>query len=109
VTKGKCLQMSVDVANVGLRSGDEVVQLYITDRLATVAVPLRQLAGFERVNLKPGQVKTVRFTVRPQQLACVMDDGERVIEPGVFDFTIGGGQAGYPPNSNVLTGQFEVR
>ena len=70
--------------------------------------PIRQLAGFDRIRLAPGQKKTVTFTLKPTQLACVADDGRRFIEPGQIEVSLGGGQPDPNTPSNVLTGKFVV-
>jgi beta-glucosidase len=71
VKAGEPVSVSVQVANTGSRAGDEVVQLYVTHVSASVPVPIRALAGFERVSLKPGEQRTVRFSLTPAQLAVV--------------------------------------
>ena len=82
--------VSATVANTGTREGDEVVQLYVTDVEASVRVPIRALAGVERVHLRPGERRVVSFTIEPRQLAVITDDGRTVVEPGDFKITIGG-------------------
>jgi len=89
---GAILTVSVDVRNVGERAGDEVLQLYVSDVAASVPVPLRQLQGFERVHLTPGETKTVTFALTPRQLALIDDAGRRVVEPGEFRVAVGGCQ-----------------
>ncbi|MBM3472667.1 MAG: glycoside hydrolase family 3 protein [Armatimonadetes bacterium] len=92
VAAGQPVEVSVEVRNVGPLSGDEVVQLYVTDDEASLPVPLRQLQGFQRIHLQPGETQTVRFVLEPRQLACYADDGQPLIEPGRFTLSIGGGQ-----------------
>jgi beta-glucosidase len=108
VAAGKGIKVTVDVANVGQVAGDEVAQLYLRHVNPTVPTPIRQLAGFERVRLAPGEKKTVTFTLKPLQLACVADDGRRMIEPGEIEISAGGGQPDPTTPSNVLTGKFTV-
>jgi beta-glucosidase len=84
--------VSVDVKNVGKLAGDEVVQLYVSDVEASVPVPRLHLEGFKRIHLKPGQVKTVKFTLKPEQLMCYDDTGKAFLEPGQFRVSVGGGQ-----------------
>jgi len=107
---GRNVAVSVEVANVGRRAGDEVVQLYVTDPEASVPRPIASLAGFERVHLAPGARKTVRFTLVPEQLSLVTDDGQRKIEPGEWRVAVGG-SAPVPGNAqfNGVKGRFEVR
>ena len=94
---GETLALSVDVTNTGDFDGDEVVQLYLKDEKASTPRPIRQLEGFERINLKKGETKTVRFTLTPRQLSMINRDNKRVIEPGWFTVYIGGKQ---PDESN---------
>ena len=82
-------KVSVDVTNSGSREGDEVPQLYIHQRVAEVTQPVMQLRGFQRINLKPGEKKTVEFTINPDMLSMLNIDMHRVVEPGVFDVMVG--------------------
>ena len=84
--------MTADVRNTGQRAGDEVVQLYLSNVEASVPVPIRQLVGFQRVHLEPGETQTVSFTVEPEQFAIINEDGQQVIESGRFRISIGGRQ-----------------
>jgi beta-glucosidase len=77
------------VRNSGERSGDEVVQLYYRDDVASVARPQRMLLGFARLSLAPGQASTVIFTVHPSRLAFYNPQMRFVTEPGDFTFSIG--------------------
>jgi beta-glucosidase len=80
---------SVDVTNTGSREGDEVAQLYIHQRVASVTRPVMQLRGFERIGLKPGEKKTVRFKIGPCELQMLNRDMHWVVEPGQFDIMVG--------------------
>jgi beta-glucosidase len=86
----------VEVTNTGKRAGDEVVQLYIRDLVSSVTRPVKELRGFQRVHLEPGQTKTVEFALGPEALALWNEDMNRVVEPGAFDVMVG-------PNSVDLT------
>ena len=86
------LTVSVDVSNTGSCAGDEVVQLYTSHTTASVPAPIRQLQGFTRIHLQPGETKSVTFTVTQSQLSVINDDGKRVIEAGKFRVAVGGGQ-----------------
>jgi beta-glucosidase len=86
--KGK-ISISVDVVNTGARAGDEVVQLYIKDKVSSVTVYEMQLRGFERISLQPGEKKTVRFTIEPSHLALLNKEMKMVVEPGEFEVLIG--------------------
>ncbi len=101
VPAGEAIKVSVDVTNAGEREGDEVVQLYLTDTAATAPVPIRTLVGFERISLRPREKRTATFTITPRQMSLIDNDGKRVIEPGEFSISIGGGQQG-------LNGRFAV-
>jgi beta-glucosidase len=83
------LTVSVDVVNTGDRVGDEVVQLYVQDEVGSVTRPLKQLKGFSRVTLQPGQRRTVTFRVRPDDLAFYDAAARRVIEAGFFKVFVG--------------------
>ena len=82
--------VSVAVTNTGDRDGDEVLQLYVTDDVASVARPLRELIGFARVGLAVGETRTVTFTVHPSRLAFHGLDMDLITEPGSFTFRVGG-------------------
>jgi beta-glucosidase len=82
-------KVSIDVTNTGTREGDEVPQFYIHQRVASVTQPVIQLKGFERITLKPGEKRTVSFTVTPDMLSILNIDMHRVVEPGVFDMMVG--------------------
>ena len=77
------------VKNTGKRAGDEVVQLYIKDLLASVARPVIQLEGFQRVGLKPGAEKEISFTITPDLLRMLDKDMHWIVEPGTFRVLIG--------------------
>jgi beta-glucosidase len=81
--------VTVSVANTGKRRGDEVVQLYVRDVVSSVTRPVKELAGFERVTLEPGEKRTVTFTVGAEALALVGQDMKRVVEPGRFEIMVG--------------------
>jgi beta-glucosidase len=83
------VQVRVRVRNVGDRAGDEVVQLYLRDLVASVTRPVLELKGFQRVTLEPGQSTTVAFTLRAEALALWNARLQRVVEPGDFDIHTG--------------------
>ncbi|MEP6788121.1 MAG: glycoside hydrolase family 3 C-terminal domain-containing protein [Acidobacteriota bacterium] len=103
VKAGANIQVSVDVQNTGSVAGDEVVQLYITDSAASVPVPIRNLAGVERLKLKPGEKRTVFFTLTPRQMSVIDNNGKRIIEPGDFAVSVGGKQPGFTGNADAKT------
>ena len=83
------VEVSADVKNAGGREGDEVVQLYIHRKTGSVATPVKQLKGFERISLRPGEVKSVAFTLTPEDLALLNVDMHWVVEPGTIDVLVG--------------------
>jgi beta-glucosidase len=83
-----------------------VVQLYVTDVEASVRVPIRSLAGVERVHLKAGERRVIEFTIEPRQLAVITDDGRKVVEPGEFKVIIGGKQPGFTGTADATTSGF---
>jgi beta-glucosidase len=113
VSPNQGITVNATVENAGDREGDEVVQLYVTDVAASVRVPLRSLAGVERVHLKPGEKRVVTFRLQPRQLSVITDDGRTVVEPGEFKVTIGGKQPGFTGSADAATtssieGRFSV-
>jgi beta-glucosidase len=85
--------ISVDVTNTGVRAGDEVVQLYIHDQVASLTRPVMELKGFRRITLQPGECQTVTFPITPADLAFLDIDMQRTVEPGVFDIMVGSSSA----------------
>lgn len=83
------LTVSVEVENIGRRAGDEVVQLYIRDVAASVTRPVRELKGFERIALQPGERRRVRFTLGREQLGFYNREMQFVVEPGEFRVMVG--------------------
>ena len=81
--------MSVDVKNTGNRKGAEVVQLYIRDNFSSVTRPVKELKGFKKIWLDPGQSQTITFTIQPDLLAFYDKDMKWVIEPGDFTIMVG--------------------
>lgn len=85
--------ISLEVRNEGPMQGDEVVQLYVRDEVASVARPDQQLVGFARVTLAPGECRRVTFTVHPSRLAFYDPQMRFVTEPGAFTFSVGASSA----------------
>lgn len=83
-------KVSVDVTNTGKVGGSEVVQLYIRDEVSSVTRPVKELRGFRRVAIDPGQTQTVEFTLGPAELSFLNRDMHRVVEPGSFKVMVGG-------------------
>ena len=82
--------VSIDITNTGKLAGDEIAQLYIRDKVSSVTRPIKELRGFERISLKPGQTKSVSFTIDKSTLAFWDVNKNFIVEPGYFDIMIGG-------------------
>jgi hypothetical protein len=79
----------IDVTNIGSRPGTETLQLYIRDRFASAVRPVKELKGFQKVDLVPGETKRIRFKIREEMLRFYMTDGAFDSEPGIFELWIG--------------------
>jgi beta-glucosidase len=88
-TTGDTVTIRVDVTNTGARDGDEVIQLYVRDEEASVARPVLELRGFQRVHLAAGECRTVAFRMSTEQLSYVDIDYRRVVEPGSIRLFVG--------------------
>jgi beta-glucosidase len=89
ITMGENALVRVDVTNIGKRPGEEVVQLYLRDQVSSLTRPIKQLKGFQRITLQPGETKTVAFTLTPEALSFLNAEMQRVVEPGLFDVMVG--------------------
>ncbi len=96
------VKATVKVTNTGKRTGDEVVQLYLHDPVASLSQPVRRLRGFERVTLKPGESQTVRFTIDKSDFGFYDNDGKFVVEPGTIELYAG------DSSKATLTKSFQV-
>ncbi len=96
LTIGDTLKVSIAVKNTGKRAGQEVVQLYVTDRQASVRTPLHTLQGFQKVLLQPGESKKLVFLLSPKQLGLVTEGGNALLEAGKIKISIGSGQPNLP-------------
>ena len=110
---GEKIKVKVTVTNSGKITGDEVVQLYLTDEKASTPRPIRQLEGFNRITLKPGEAKEVEFELESRQFSIINNKEKRVIEPGYFTISVGGKQPGFkgyldPQCTQVLTGRVRL-
>jgi len=99
---GGSVRVTADITNTGSRYGDDVVQVYVHDKVASILQPVRRLAGFSRVTLAPGQTRTVTFTLGPSSLGFYDNQGRFAVEAGGFDVYVGDSSAG------GLHGQFTV-
>jgi len=86
----KQFTVSVKVKNTGKMAGEEVVQLYLRDRFASVVRPVKELKGFEKISLEPNKSQRVTFTVTEKELGFYNERGEFLVEPGEFDVFVGG-------------------
>ena len=100
--KGEKIEVSVDLKNTGKVTGKEVAQLYLQDEFASVVRPVKELKGFEMIELKAGETKTITFTLTDAELGFYNNQNEFVVEPGTFKIMVGG-------NSDAkLSENFEV-
>ena len=99
---GGAVTVEVDVRNAGDRAGDEVIQLYVRDQTASVTRPIKELKGFERITLAPGEARTVRIALNSDAFALWNLDMEEVVEPGLFDIMVG------PDSENLQTVTLEI-
>src|SRR5260370_1450533 len=99
---GDAAQVAVEVENTGSIPGEEVVQLYLSADSAAGPRPRRWLAGFERVAFGAGEKKTIHFRLAPRQFSVTRAQGRRVVEPGTFVVSVGGGQTG------AVTGRMQM-
>jgi len=96
------LDVSFEVMNTGGRAGDEVVQLYLRDAVASITRPVKQLRRFERIHLKPGESRQMQFKLGPDDLAFPGSELRPVVEPGTFTVMVGGN------STDLLEERFEV-
>jgi beta-glucosidase len=102
--QGQKIDVWADITNSGETAGDEVVQLYIRDILASVTTYEKSLRGFERISLEPGETKTVHFILEPDDLKLWNRQMQHVVEPGAFKVMVGSS------SENIkLTGSFLVK
>ena len=79
----------MDVTNTGKRAGTEVVQMYIRDLVSSVTRPVKELKGFQKIALQPGETKTVALDITPESLAFYDINMKYVVEPGEFEIMVG--------------------
>ena len=106
IRDGEQITVEVEVRNVGNLDGDEVVQLYVSDKEASVPVPRVHLEGFRRVYVPAGDSKKVAMELKASQLVAYDDNGKAFLEPGEFEIYVGGGQpadSAMPGRSSTLT------
>ncbi len=96
------LTVTVEVENTGQRVGDEVVQLYIRDQASSITRPVKELKGFERITVRPGEKRRVQFVLKPVHLGFYNSDMRFVVEPGEFRVMVG------PNSEELVETSFEV-
>lgn len=89
ISQGGIAKVTVDIQNIGQRAGTETVQMYLHEKFAPVSLPVRQLRGFERVTLDPGQTRTVTMTIRPVDLMLLDRDMLWKVAPGTVEVMVG--------------------
>jgi beta-glucosidase len=102
-TKGEIVKVSVEVTNSGNYDGKEVVQLYIHDEVASLARPVKELKGFDLIELKKGETKTVILTLTEKELGFFDNEGNYLVEPGTFKIMVGGS------SDKGLESSFEIK
>ncbi|QDH36124.1 beta-glucosidase [Porphyrobacter sp. YT40] len=93
IRPGEGVTVTVPVTNTGSRAGDEVVQVYLRDDISSVTRPVKELAGFARVTLAPGETRNVAITLRPDAFMLWNTDMKQVVEPGTFTIMTGANSA----------------
>jgi beta-glucosidase len=103
VSRNGSVTATVDVQNTGARAGDDVVQLYIHDPVASISQPVRRLRGFQRVTLAPGEKQTITFTLDKSDFGFYDNSGRFVVEPGQIDVYAGDSSAADMTQSFTVT------
>jgi beta-glucosidase len=103
IGKNEATSVSVEVKNTGEVSGDEVVQLYIRDCVSSVTRPVKELKGFKRVTLKPGESRTVNIDITPEKLSFYDASIKFIVEPGEFEIMVGSSSRNEDLKKIVLT------
>jgi beta-glucosidase len=104
IYEGGEVEVSLEVKNTGGRQGQEVVQLYINDVIASVSRPVKELRGYQKIALEPGETKTVKMKLLPEYLAMFDRDMHFIVEPGIFEVMVGSSS-----KDIRLKGEFEVK
>jgi beta-glucosidase len=105
---GQVLEVSVSVRNTGAREGQEVVQLYTRDPVASRSRPLRELKAFEKIALKPGETKRVTLRVPVESLGFHLDDGTTLVEAGAIQVFVGGSSLAEPAGEAEIVKTFRI-
>ena len=83
------IEVTMKLTNTGKYAGEEMVQLYIRDKVGSVVRPVKELKDFQKIKLQPGESKTIRFTINKEKLSFYNDKLQWIAEPGEFDLMIG--------------------
>lgn len=105
VKAGEPVEVTVDITNTGKREGTEIAQLYLRDNYSSATRPVKELCGFRRVKLAPGQTETVSFTISPKTMSLLDRYMNPVIEPGTFTVMAGASS----DDADLLKSEFSVR
>jgi beta-glucosidase len=103
IQAGESARIAVEVENSGKVAGEEVVQLYVAADRSAGPAPIRSLQAFQRIALRPGEKRTVQFSLAPPQLSLVQANGRRVVEPGSYTISVGGKQPGFHGPQDAAT------
>ena len=103
ITADESTQVQADVTNIGQTAGDEVVQMYIRDCISSVTRPVKELKGFQRITVKPGETQTVSLDITPEHLAFYNIDMDYVVEPGEFKIMVGNSSRDEDLQHTILT------
>jgi beta-glucosidase len=103
IRRGGSTQALIEVTNTGSRPGTEVVQLYIRDLVSSVTRPVKELKGFKKIALNPGETQTVALGITPESLAFFDVDMNYVVEPGEFEILLGNSSRDADLQKIVLT------
>jgi beta-glucosidase len=103
IKRGGATKIFVDVTNTGKRAGTEVVQMYVRDCVSSVTRPVKELKGFQKISLQPGETKTVQLEIRPETLAFYDISMKFVVEPGEFEIMVGSSSRDAGLQKTILT------
>jgi beta-glucosidase len=103
IKRGGATKIFVDVTNTGKRAGTEVVQMYVRDCVSSVTRPVKELKGFQKISLQPGETKTVALDITPETLAFYDINLKFVVEPGDFEIMVGSSSRDAGLQKTILT------
>ncbi|MGH7976303.1 MAG: fibronectin type III-like domain-contianing protein, partial [Limisphaerales bacterium] len=103
IKTGDSTRVFVDVKNTGKRAGTETVQLYIRDCVSSVTRPIKELKGFQKISLRPGETKTAALEIAPESLAFYDIHMKYVVEPGDFEIMVGNSSRAADLQKTILT------